>query len=909
MRFIPPADRWYLAVCFLTAAVSLAWASFLVLGMGGPTTVQEVSNVGLTVAAFAGAIGCIVGGRRRDRYRRSWLFLGAACAAWGCGQVVWTWYESTGREVPFPSYADVGYLFLPPLAAVGLLILPTTTQSLAGRIRTVIDGMMIAGAVLLCSWVVVLDQVYAAGGDTLVATSISLAYPLGDVVLITIGLYVLLRTRESRHRVFPVSAIVVGLCAFAVADSGFAYLGATGSYGSGSVIDLGWFFCFVAMLLAGLRPRPVVVELDDTADETRMFGILLPYVAVGLALVTSSLEIVRTGQTDMIVSWCRTFIIAAMVVRQVLTLSENRWLTRHLEARLTDLRASEQRFESLVQHSSDVVTVIDESGVVLYQSESVERVFGYAADDLLGKDMVSLLDPQSATAFTEGVAEVAARPYEIRVLEIHIRHADGRSCQAEVTMTNLLENPNVRGIVLNTRDVTDRKNLEDQLVYSAFHDSLTTLANRALFRERVDETLRSSERDGVAVLFLDLDSFKQVNDLLGHASGDLLLVQVAERLRQSVRPTDTVARLGGDEFAVLLENADDATAVEVARRITATLRAPFVVDGHEILVRGSVGLASASSDVRHADRLLRNADLAMYRAKAEGEGGFERYDPEMHVDLVERLQLEADLRRAIDNGELVLHFQPIVSLDDRRLCGAEALVRWRHPSRGLMAPISFIPIAEDSGLIVELGGWVLSEACRQAKWWRQKYGRDAFSISVNISPGQIREGFAAQVAAVLDESGLPAEALVLEMTESVLMDHSDENLAHFSALKEMGVRLAIDDFGTGYSSLSYLHRFPVDVLKIDRSFVEGLGDSLSDHALVTTIVQLGRTLHMRTVAEGIESESQAVSLSAMGCELGQGYHFSRPVSSRHFDRMLAGTQPRTVTRTRTRPLGTVRPVA
>jgi len=869
---------------------------------------QEVSNVGLTVAAFAGAIGCFVGARRRDRYRRSWLFLGGACFAWGCGQVVWTWYESTGREVPFPSYADIGYLCLPPLAAIGLLILPSATQSLAGRVRAVIDGMMIAGAVLLCSWVLVLDEVYAAGGDSLTATFISLAYPLGDVVLITIGLYVLLRTRESRHRVFPAWMIVMGLCAFAVADSGFAYLGATGSYGSGSVIDLGWFFCFVAILLAGLRPRPVVAELDDSGEEARMFGILLPYVAVGLALVTSSIEILRTGQTDIIVSWCRTFIIAAMVVRQVLTLSENRWLTRHLEARLTDLRASEQRFESLVQHSSDVVTVIDESCLVLYQSESVERVFGYAVDDLLGKDIVSLLDAESATALGEGLAEVAARPYEIRVLEVQIRHAEGRMCLAEVTMTNLLENPNVRGIVLNTRDVTDRKMLEDQLVYSAFHDSLTTLANRALFRDRVEETLKSSGRDGVAVLFLDLDSFKQVNDLLGHASGDLLLVQVAERLRESVRPTDTVARLGGDEFAVLLENADDATAVDVARRVTANLRAPFIVDGHEILVRGSLGLAVASSDVRHADRLLRNADLAMYRAKAAGEGGFERYDPEMHVDLVERLQLEADLRRAISGGELVLHYQPIVSLDDRRLLGAEALVRWRHPSRGLMAPTSFIPIAEDSGLIVALGGWVLQEACRQAKWWREKYGREAFTIAVNISPGQIRAGFAERVAAALEESGLPAEALVLEMTESVLMDHSDENLAHFSALKEMGVRLAIDDFGTGYSSLSYLHRFPVDVLKIDRSFVEGLGESLSDHALVTTIVQLGRTLHMRTVAEGIESESQAVALLEIGCELGQGYHFSRPVASRQFDRLLSGGQSRTATRTRTRPIGTVRPV-
>ena len=743
------ANRRYLVTCGIAAAISITWAALLILQVGGASASQTISNFGLLVAAFAGAAGCFYAARRGDVYRRTWLFLGAASAAWGLGQVVWTWYESTGREVPFPSYADVGYLCLPPLAAIGLLVLPGTTQSLAGRIRTLIDGMMIAGAVLLCSWVIVLDQVYAAGGDTLLATAISLAYPLGDVVLITIGLFVLLRKRESRQRAFPVGMIVLGLCAFAAADSGFAYLGATGSYGSGSIIDLGWFFCFVAIMLAGLRPARPGLEVDEENGSTGAFDIMLPYVAVGLALVTSSLEIVRTGQTDIIVSWCRTFIIAAMVVRQILTLAENRRLTRHLQDRLVELGASEQRFESLVQHSSDVVTVIDAAGTVLYQSESVERVFGYSVNDLLGRSITQLISGENGHVVKEGIAEVAARPYEIRVLDVQVPHASGRVCQAEVTMTNLLENPNVRGIVLNTRDVTDRKMLEDQLVYSAFHDSLTTLANRALFRDRVEDTLRVRRAEGVAVLFLDLDHFKQVNDLLGHASGDLLLVQVAERLRRSVRPGDTVARLGGDEFAVLLEGADDAVAVDVAKRITTELRSPFTVDGHEILVRGSLGLAIASSDVRNADRLLRNADLAMYRAKAGGEGGFERYDPEMHVDLVERLQLEADLRRAVALNQLLLHFQPIVRLGTGRIVGAEALVRWQHPSRGLMAPSSFIPISEDSGLVVGLGGWVLDAACKQAQAWRNKYGLEDFTISVNISAGQIQHGFVERVASAL----------------------------------------------------------------------------------------------------------------------------------------------------------------
>ena len=897
----------YVLICGITAGVSLLWSALLVLQLGGAEASQTISNVGLVIAAFAGAAGCFAAAARRDRYRRSWVFLGASMTSWGLGQVLWTWYEASGREVPFPSYADIGYLLMPPLAAAALLMLPSATQSLAGRVRMLLDGMIIAGAILLCSWVIVLDQVYAAGADGVLAQVISLAYPLGDVVLITIALYVLLRTREHRHRVFPVWMIVFGLAAFAVADSGFAYLGATGAYGSGSIIDIGWFVCFATIMLAGLRPRPAVADDQSLADDSRGFGILLPYVAVGLALVTSSLEIVRTGSTDVIVSWCRTFIIGAMVVRQILTLAENRSLTRHLEARLVELRASEQRFESLVQHSSDVVTVVDETGLVLYQSESIERVFGYSAESVLGRQVTMLLDEGSATSLKSAVAEIAAEPFAIRVLDLRVRHENGHVCQAEMTVTNLLEKPSVQGIVLNTRDVSERKLLEEQLIYSAFHDSLTALANRALFRDRVEDTLNDAGREGVAVLFLDLDGFKQVNDLLGHASGDILLVQLAERLRESVRPGDTVARLGGDEFAVLLEGADDGTAVDVARRITDTLRTPFTVDGQEILVRGSLGLAIASSDVRNADKLLRNADLAMYRAKAAGEGGFERYDPEMHVDLVERLQLEADLRRAIDRSELVLHYQPIVEMATGTVCGVEALVRWRHPTRGLVAPTSFIPIAEDSGLIVPLGHWVLQEACRQAALWCQKVAPAGLTISVNISAGQLRPGFADQVASILEETGLPAESLVLEMTESVLMDHTEENLAFFTAFKEMGVGLAIDDFGTGFSSLSYLHRFPVDVLKIDRSFVDELGDSPGDRALVMTIVQLGRTLHMRTVAEGIETEVQARALEEMGCEQGQGYYFSRPVTGRQFERLLAaGTVVRGNGRQRTRTGGVAR---
>jgi diguanylate cyclase (GGDEF)-like protein/PAS domain S-box-containing protein len=903
MASIRAARQPYAVICAISALISAAWVASLVVEFGGPAAAQAISNVGLTLVAILAAAACGRAALRGDRYRRTWAFLAFACWSWGCGQIVWTIYESVlQRELPFPSFADVFYLGFPPLAAVALLFLPGTTQSFAGRMRTVIDGLMIAGSLLLTTWVLALEPIFHAAGDELLPQLISLAYPLGDTVVVTIVLYVILRGRALRRESFPLILVGFGLVAFSVGDTGFYYLIATGAYASGNLIDAGWFVGFAFILVAALRPAIRLERQEVEESEGRPLGLLLPYAAVVMGLATSSLELLRTGATDPVVSWIRTFIIVTMVVRQILTLLENRSLTRHLQARVVELRGSEQRFKALVQHSSDVVTVIDVDGNVRYQSESIERVFGYFGDALLDRPLSDLLDDASAQRLAATVDELTAEPYGIRVLELSVRHRSGRMCQAETTVTNLLDEPSVGGLVLNISDISERKTLEDQLVYSAFHDSLTTLANRALFRDRVDETLRAEEmrRRGVGVLFLDLDGFKQVNDLLGHASGDLLLVQVAERLRSCVRPTDTVARLGGDEFAVLLHDADDAVAEDVAQRITGSLRDPFRVDHQEIHVRGSVGLAIATADVSDADRLLRNADLAMYRAKAAGEGGFERYDPEMHVDLVERLQLEADLRRGIEAGELALQYQPVVALDTSRIEGVEALVRWKHPTRGLMPPGWFIPIAEESGLIVPMGRWVLEQAVKQAASWHAKHPATPLSVSVNISAGQLRSSFVEEVESALRASGLEPGFLVLEMTESVLMDHTDENLEVFMNLKRLGVRLAIDDFGTGYSSLSYLHRFPVDILKIDRSFVDLISESEQDSELVRTIVRLGQSLRMRTVAEGIEGIGQIEVLRAMECELGQGYHFSRPLASRQIDRLLAGSAVGNVKGPRTR---------
>ncbi|MDT4994739.1 MAG: hypothetical protein QOH97_4631 [Actinoplanes sp.] len=895
------------------------FGAVLSTGVGGPDVAQTISNVGLCVAALAAAIAFLARARAfTGRIRWGWILIGLGVLSWGLGQADWVYLESfRGDDVPFPSAADIGYIGLVLLIPIGLLILPSSAQALANRARSVLDGLMVATSLVLIAWIFVVEPLIEAGGDSALALYISLAYPLGDVVIVTIVVYMLALQRQRRCNAGQLMLLGAGIVAFAVSDIGYAYLNLIGAYASGGVTDIGWFAGFCLILLAARKPLAEPDGADDQDDknaeqsgEAQPFGVLLPYLVVLAALLTSVVWYARSGQNNAFVAYARSALILLIVGRQLLTVLENRYLTRNLETRVADrtaeLFASEQRFHALVQHSSDVVTVVGTDATVLYQSESVRRVFGWPARVLTGRRLTGLIDPESAARLDEAMRSVSGRPYATTVLEVTVRHRDRRRRQAEMTITNLLGDPSVRGLVLNTRDISERKELQEQLVHEVYHDALTQLANRTLFRERLAEALDQRHRDDdVAVLFLDLDGFKEVNDSLGHLAGDQLLVQVAVRLRESVRAGDMVARFGGDEFAVLIQAPlGSADAELVAGRIVDGLDAPFLIDTRDIHVAASIGLASAgltgenpavAGEAGEAEQLMRNADLAMYRAKSAGGGCYASYDPQMFSVLVERLELEADLRTALDRGELRLHYQPTIELATSTVVGFEALVRWQHPTRGLISPLDFIPIAEATGLIVPLGRWVLTEACRQAVAWLREGFTGELKMAVNVSVRQFDRGdLAAVVADVLAETGMPAHQLILEMTESVLMTDTEENLAQLVRLKALGVKLAIDDFGTGYSSLAYLRRFPVDKLKIDRSFVERLGEK-ADDALANTIVQLGHSLGMTTVAEGIEEYGQLAALRAMGCDFAQGFYFSRPVPADEAGRLLRESRSATLT--------------
>jgi diguanylate cyclase (GGDEF)-like protein/PAS domain S-box-containing protein len=562
------------------------------------------------------------------------------------------------------------------------------------------------------------------------------------------------------------------------------------------------------------------------------------------------------------------------------------------------MRESERRMRDILENVQLVAVLLDRDGTITYCNPYFLELVGFEEEDVIGGEWFAAFLPEEDR---EGARATLRDRMQLGAVAAHeesaivTRHRERRVVAWSNTVLRDWTGA-VTGIASIGADVTDRRRAEEQLQHDAFHDALTGLPNRALFIDRLQAALarlqgalaRGHHKGLFAVLFLDVDRFKLVNDSLGHSVGDRLLVELSSALKTAVRPGDTVARLGGDEFTILLEDIDAREeAIAVAERIQSVLKEPFTLSGHEVFATVSTGIALSDPGYRRAEDLLRDADTAMYHAKAVGKSRHQVFDSSMHTRARRLLQLEHDLRRAIDRHEFRVHYQPIVRLEDRRLAGFEALVRWQHPERGLVPPSEFIHLAEETGLVVPLGRAVLEEACRQAAGWARTAGPD-FSVSINLSVKQFSQpDLAEQVDAVLRDAGLPARHLKLEVTESMVMENTDGAIALLRRLKALGVHIAIDDFGTGYSSLSYLLRLPADTLKIDRSFVSGTGDAGRNVNIVRTVVGLAYSLGLDVVAEGVETEAQRDLLADLGCPLAQGFLFSPAVDGETATAQLA----------------------
>jgi diguanylate cyclase (GGDEF)-like protein/PAS domain S-box-containing protein len=558
-------------------------------------------------------------------------------------------------------------------------------------------------------------------------------------------------------------------------------------------------------------------------------------------------------------------------------------------------RQGEVRFSALIQNASDVIMVAAANGAVRFETPSVEAVLGYrveVANSLPLKGLLHRDDIDSATTLVEAMF-AGSRTGPIRT-EWRVLHADGRWLDMEVIANDLAEGGKVVGVVLTLRDVSDRKVLEDELRRQAFHDSLTNLANRVLFADRVDQAMARMTRLGtdVSVLVMDVDDFKVVNDTLGHAAGDELLVQLASRLVQCLRDGDTAARLGGDEFAVCVETALDTTpgVASTAQRILAVMRPPFSVAGTDVSARVSIGISTAGLGTNNSAKMLREADLALYAAKSAGKGTYQFFEPGLHRMVLDRLERRAALETAIENGQLVLHYQPVIRLSDGNIVGVEALVRWNHPEDGLVPPLEFIPLAEESGLVIPLGRWVLDQACTDLSHWQEQWtmaGLPPLNCAVNVSARQLQStDFLRSVDDTLSRHGVDPSWLTIEITESVLIQDSEEVMSRLRDIHSRGITLSLDDFGTGYSSLSYLHRFPIQILKIDQSFVRGMDEDDDRKKILDAIVSLAGSLGLVLVAEGIERESQAKYLRDTGCEYGQGFYLGSPIPAHAMGELL-----------------------
>jgi len=573
---------------------------------------------------------------------------------------------------------------------------------------------------------------------------------------------------------------------------------------------------------------------------------------------------------------------ATAILILFLRLKRQEHLGQLRETERNALRESEERFRALTEQSTDIILIADPSGQIKYASPSVHAVLALHGDRLSGTNMRDLVHPNDfAKTMNTGPRSIVNGQNPI--VEFRLRHADGSWLYFECVVRNLIEHKNIGGLVYNARDITERKHAQEQLLFNATHDALTGLPDRVLFLGRLQSVVDRMKRhphDAAAVLFIDIDDFKVVNDCYGHAIGDALIKEVSNRLRACMRSDGTIARMGGDEFAVLVEDVTDPSdAVRAAERIQSSFERPFLLEGLEVFKSMSLGIALTSPETS-AEAVLQNADIAMYRAKSQGKARSELFDRTMHEQVMSRLLLEAKLRYALQNEELTLHYQPIVAVDTRAVQGFEALLRWQPSGSNSIPPSTFVPVAEQCGLIVPISVWVLKKACLEAASWRQRYPADPpLYVGINISSKHFSHaGFIGHVKDALEESAIDPQCITIELTESLAMNDVAATFQTMSQLRTLGVKLSIDDFGTGYSSLSYLRRFPVDTLKIDQSFVKTM--DAENYAIVKTIIGLARNLELKVVAEGVETPNQHQLLALAGCGSAQGYLFAEPMPAK-----------------------------
>ena len=818
------------------------------------------------VIGWSSVIAIVVGIRvNRPSRRLAWYLVAAGVATFILGDNLYSFRSIVQHaETAFPSYVDVVYLAVYPLLIGGVALLVHSRS--AGHDRAgVIDATIIAASLGLVSWVLLIAPYVRIEALSALERIASIAYPVGDVAVLAVAARLAVGSGRRPPAFWLVAA---GLIPLIASDSIYGYLNLAGLWHEHNPVDIGWIAFYMCWGAAALHPS--MRQLSLPAPKPRRIS-TLRLIVVGSAVLVSPAMLFVEGMNGAVTNATAIAIGGAFLLALVLVRIAG------LARETADVK-SEARFRALVHEASDAVVVLDSDGRVSYRTPSAERVLGWSAADLDRSEFADLLEDNDK----QRLRLMLSNKTTTATLEWRVRRADGSWRDLEVVVADMRGTTDEDLMVLTMRDITERRHLDQELRRQALHDSLTGLPNRTLFLDRVEQSIKLAKPSAgsVAVLLLDIDDFKEVNDSLGYAAGDALLVEVATRLTHAMPFGLTIARLGGDEFAVLLESGSLIDELGfTALRIQAALLAPLHRGGDLLPMRASIGMSLGSALTHTPDDVLREADLAMYVAKRNGKNRFEFYNPSMHDDAASRRGLVAELQTAITDDELVVFYQPIIDMQNGRMVGAEALVRWLNPRRGLIMPNDFIPIAESSGLVVPLGRWVLAEACRATRKWKDDgIVDDDFYLSVNLSARHLQDqNVLRDVTAALSAAGLPATSLVLEVTETGLIEDLNPAGSTLAKLKLLGLRIAVDDFGTGYSSLAYLSSFPIDIIKIDKSFVDQLTVSIEGERMVRAVIDLARTLGLTAIAEGIEGEDQSRALQRLGCPLAQGFLFARPM--------------------------------
>jgi diguanylate cyclase (GGDEF)-like protein/PAS domain S-box-containing protein len=875
------SDGWTGAVAIGTI-VYVAAAIFLTIADLPPSTALEFYRlVSDQPCAFAAALLAIVAARQAQlpAARRTWKYIAAAVVAYNVGNLIDAFLR-IAELTPFPSAADLFYLAFFPILFAGFTVAVRASSLGVSWGRLLLDSLILVLGFGTFFWFFVISPAAAASEEEMARFVLAQVYIACDcAMLMAIGV-LLMNSSHCPLRRLTLALLTGGFGMMFLGDIVWAAAVVENTYFSGAnfsdVLYLSCYACIAGAAQVQIRDKSRPERQRSASGTALTQGVA--YSGLGVSFFVLVYFAGGDGNSTVTVMTVAIFFLAILVMaRQSVILRDD---AKERQRRAVDL--VEARFASLIRNASDAIMIVDADGRIEYASPAMQRTFGLWNDDLVGRRLGEIWREADRERIAAFLAEVTAtQGVSIGPVELSLGTKAKRFI-AECVGSNLLDDPAVKGLALNLRDVTERKALEDQLRQLAFHDPLTLLANRSLFRNRVEHALDLSRRtrDQLAVLIIDLDNFKNVNDSLGHDIGDRLLQTAAQRLVKCTRAADTVARLGGDEFAVLLEGVSTLEQAEkIAASVTEAFREPFTIDGNDLLVTASVGVA-LSEPGHDTEALLRNADIAMYGAKSSGKGRHVVFHARMQEQLRERLRLEDDLSQALVRNEFFLEFQPIIDLKTTELLGVEALVRWQHPVQGRLLPGRFIPMAEETGQVIALGRWVLMDACCRVREWRRSIAAgEGLRVAVNISGRHLQQGdLVADVRQALEASGLEPESLLIELTESTMMHNSESNLLRLRELKALGVRLAIDDFGTGYSSLSYLHRFPIDILKIDRSFVSRLTESAEGPKLARAVVMLGETLGLETVAEGVEVDEQVTQLLQLGCVAAQGFLFSHATS-------------------------------